>query len=114
MVDLAHATAGRRRSVAEGPLARAPPHLECFTLITLEAVRETPEGAEVSGRAGEREVIAIALSSTPPFVSTLSDGPPWTLDDAPRKIPLAPGSTLPLVATPKYIGKPHELVVFRR
>lgn len=87
---------------------------EGFELTSLVGATFTPTGLEVTGRSGTREVVALVISSAPPYLHTLSAGAPWTLTD-PRPTPLVPGQPLRLTATPRYGGHAtREFVVFRR
>lgn len=92
-----------RRMTAEG-----------FELTSLVGATFTPDGLEVTGRSGEKEVVALVTSSGPPYLHTLSDGAAWTLTD-PRPIALTPGRPLRLKASPRFAGRAaREFVVFRR
>lgn len=94
-----------RRMTAEG-----------FEVTALTGATSTADGAEIIGRAGDKEVVAVALTLQPPFLHTLSDAAPWSLYGAPRAVPLAPGKTVRLRATPPPAGAPssREILVFRR
>jgi len=87
-----------------------------FTPTTLEALTELPTGVEVLGRMGEDAVVAVGVIPTPPYVYTLSDGSPWTLDAAPRIVPVKPLEKIMLTSTMKTLPpKPaRHTVVFRR
>ena len=86
-----------------------------FELVTFGGAHATPTGARITGRSGEKEVVALALGSQAPWVLPLSDGAPWTLDELPRVVPLTPGQSVDLAATPRgvSIGQ-RELLVWRR
>lgn len=77
-------------------------------------VTETATGARITGRSGEKEIVAVAIGSAPPYVHTLSDAEPWSLHDAPRIVPIKPGQTVELTASPRYAGGAREIVVWRR
>lgn len=85
-----------------------------FELTSLVGATLTAAGAEVTGRSGEKEIVALVVSSAKPFVHTLSDGAPWPLD-APRPTALSPGKIAKLTAAPRYVGAAkREFVVWRR
>jgi hypothetical protein len=89
--------------------------LSGFDLATFGGVQPTATGARITGRSGEKEIVALALGTAPPYVAPLSDGTPWTIDGAPHVVALRPGQTVEL--TP---GKPvpslgaREILVWRR
>ncbi|MFO0588436.1 MAG: hypothetical protein U0441_12880 [Polyangiaceae bacterium] len=92
-----------RRMTAEG-----------FELTSLVGATLTPRGAKVTGRSGEKEVVAIVVSPAAPYVHGLSVGPAWTLEQ-PQRTLLAPGEVVELTATPRYAGSAkREFVVWRR
>jgi hypothetical protein len=86
-----------------------------FELATFGGAQPTPTGARITGRSGEKEVVAIALGPQAPWVVPLSDGAPWTLDDQPKAVSLPPGQAVDLVGVPRSaaIG-PREILVWRR
>jgi hypothetical protein len=87
---------------------------EGFELTSLVGATLTAKGAEITGRSGEKEIVALVISSEKPFVHTLSEGAAWPLE-SPRATLLSPGQTVSLVATPKYAGAAkREYVVWRR
>jgi hypothetical protein len=60
-------------------------------------------------------VVAVGLAPNPPWVQPYSDGAPWDLGDAPRVIPLQPGSAVTLGAA-AHASTPidkRRTVVFR-
>ncbi len=91
-----------------------------FEPSLLEGVTELPDGIRVIGRAGEDAVVAIGLNPGPPWTLpyTLPDPVivPWDLGDPPRVIPLQPGETVKLIATPRSNAplEKRRTVVFRR
>jgi hypothetical protein len=87
-----------------------------FELTTLMGFVEIPGGVEISGRSGEDEVVAIAVSASPPYIHTLTDGAPWKLDGDPRAVPLPAGKTVKLKAVPPFLGQRggRETIVWRR
>ncbi len=88
---------------------------EGFEPTTFEGVTELKNGVRVVGRAGEDAVVAVGLAPNPPWVQPYSDGAPWDLGDAPRVIPLQPGSAVTLGAAAQAstpIDK-RRTVVFR-
>ena len=85
-----------------------------FELTSLVGATLTGDRAEVTGRSGEKEIVALVISSSKPFVHMLGTGAPWTLD-APRRTPLTPGQVAKLRAWPEYTGAAkREFVVWRR
>lgn len=80
-----------------------------FELTTVGSFTETRTGADVVGRAGEAELVAVALGGSPPVIHTLSDEAPWDLAGEPRVIPLAPGAHVNLKATPPFAPLPPTL-----
>ncbi len=87
---------------------------EGFELTSLVGATLTPRGADVTGRSGEKEIVAIVVSPAKPYLHTLSVGAPWTLA-TPQRTLLAPGEVLQLSATPRYVGAAkREFVVWRR
>lgn len=92
-----------RRMTAEG-----------FELTSLVGATLTPRGAKITGRSGEKEVVAIVMSPAPPYLHTLSVGPAWTLEQPTRTL-ITPGDALELVAKPPYVGAAkREFVVWRK
>jgi len=88
---------------------------EGFEPTTFEGVTELRDGVRVVGRAGEDAVVAVGLAPNPPWVQPYSDGAPWDLGDAPRVIPLQPGTAVTLGAAAQAstpIDK-RRTVVFR-
>jgi hypothetical protein len=88
--------------------------LSGFERTTLQSVVQNAVGAAVTGRSGEKEIVAIAVSTTAPYVHTLSDAAPWRLGENPRVVPLEAGKTVRLLAFPPYAGGNHEPLVWRR
>lgn len=85
-----------------------------YELTSLVGASFTADGLEVTGRSGDKEIVALVASSVTPFVHTLSLGAPWTLSN-PKPTALTPGKPLRLKATPRYGAKAiREFVVFRR
>jgi hypothetical protein len=89
---------------------------EGFEPTVLEGVTELKDGVTIAGRAGEDAVVAVGLSPKPPWVHPYSDGAPWDLGDAPRVVPLRPGSSVTLHASPAPAVpvEKRRTVVFRR
>lgn len=89
-----------------------------FELTVLAGATPTPTGAAVTGRSGEHEVVAVVVSSEPPYLHTLApNGATWALAGEPAIVALAPGATVELKAEPAYA--PHkvarrEILVWRR
>lgn len=90
---------------------------EGFEPSVIEGITETPTGAQILGRSNEDAVVAVATQTSAPWVLPLSDGPPWTLGEAPRIVRLAPLEKVALAA-PRGLapatGKARRTVVFRR
>jgi hypothetical protein len=88
-----------------------------FEPTTLEGVTETYAAVDVSGRAGEDGVIAIALSPSAPWVLPLSDqATSWKLGEPPHVIPLKPGAKTTL-RSPLLVAMPpttRRTLVLRR
>lgn len=99
-------------------LFRLARHLgrEGFAPTTLEAVTELPAGVEVLGRTGEDAVVAVGVAPMAPWVYTLSDADAWTLDDAPRVVPVKPLEKVTLTTSIKNLPPKgsRRTVVFRR
>jgi hypothetical protein len=70
-----------------------------FEPTTFEGVTELKGGVRVVGRAGEDAVVAVGIAPGPPWVLPYSDRVPWDLGDAPRIIPLQPGTAVTLTAS---------------
>jgi hypothetical protein len=87
-----------------------------FTPTTLEAITELPNGVEILGRTGEDAVVAVGVVPMEPYVYTLSDGTPWTLDSAPRVVPVKALEKVTLTGTVKTLPPKasRHTVVFRR
>jgi hypothetical protein len=87
-----------------------------FTPTTLEAMTELPNGVEVLGRTGEDAIIAVGVAPTEPYVYTLTNGTPWTLDRAPQIVPLKPLEKVMLTSSLKNLPAKasRRTVVFRR
>jgi len=87
-----------------------------FTPTTLEAMTELPAGTEVLGRMGEDAIVAVGVIPTEPYVYTLSDGKPWTLDTPPRIVPMKPLEKVILSPTIKTMPpkSARHTVIFRR
>lgn len=89
---------------------------EGFEPTTIEAVTETPAGADVLGRSGEDAIVAVATAPVAPWVFPLSDGPAWTLDGAPRIMPIKPLEKFILTSSEKHLPpkETRRTIVFRR
>ena len=76
----------------------------------------TASGADVVGRPNESTMVGIVIADVPPFLHTLSDGAPWSLEGEPRVVPIAPGAKVSLVATPKLPASRGRasIVLFRK
>lgn len=80
----------------------------------LESVKETGGGAEVTGRAGDKDVCAVTLMPTPPFVVPLSaDGKPWSVLSEPRIFPITPAKHLQLTGPVSGPPTARRTIVFR-
>lgn len=87
-----------------------------FVPTTLEALTELPTGVEVLGRTGEDAVVAVGVAPMAPWVYPLSDGPAWSLGDAPRIVAVRPLEKVILNASIKALPPKgsRRTVVFRR
>ncbi|MDB4938078.1 MAG: hypothetical protein JWP87_5050 [Labilithrix sp.] len=87
-----------------------------FMPTTLEALTELPNGVEVLGRTGEDAIIAVGVAPAEPYVYTLTEGAPWTLDDPPHVIPMKPLAKITLTSSLKTLPPKasRRTVVFRR
>ena len=70
-----------------------------FAPTTLDALTELPLGVEVLGRMGEDAIVAVGVAGVAPWVYPLTDGPAWTLDEAPRIVALKPLEKVTLSAS---------------
>jgi hypothetical protein len=88
---------------------------EGFEPTTIEAVTELDQGAEVLGRANEDAMVVVALSAVEPWAFPYTDGPAWTLGEAPRVIPIKPLERVKVNATSKTLPPKaaRRSVVFR-
>ena len=90
---------------------------EGFEPTLLEGVTELAEGVRVIGRGGEDAVVAIGLNPGPPWTLPYfaAGTAPWDLGDAPRVVPLEPGKSVTLVASPPSSAslEKRRTVVFR-
>jgi hypothetical protein len=87
-----------------------------FEPTVFEGVTELREGVRVVGRAGEDAVVAVGLAPKVPWVFPYTDGVPWDLGDAPRVVPLQPGTAVTLATSPAPDASldRRRTVVFRR
>ncbi|EYF00936.1 hypothetical protein [Chondromyces apiculatus] len=87
-----------------------------FELTSLTGFVEIPGGIEVTGRSGEKEIVALVLSQSPPYVYPLTDGPAWTLSGDPQVIQLPAGKSVKLKAVPPLLGprSSRETILWRR
>jgi len=87
-----------------------------FELTGLTGFVEIPGGVEVTGRSGEKEIVALAVSQSPPYVHPLTDGPAWTLEGEPQVVQLPAGKSVKLKATPPFVGPRtgRETIIWRR
>ncbi|MBK8257989.1 MAG: hypothetical protein IPK82_35655 [Polyangiaceae bacterium] len=84
-----------------------------YELTSLVGARLSPDGLEVTGRSGEKEIVALVTSSVPPYLHVLSAGGPWTLTD-PKPTALPSGASIKLKAFPRFFaGGKREFVIFR-
>jgi hypothetical protein len=87
-----------------------------FAPTLLEGVVELADGIRVVGRANEDAIVAIGLGQDDPWVFPFANERPWRLGQPPERVPLAPGATVKLTASP-LPGAPLEkrrTVIFRR
>jgi hypothetical protein len=87
-----------------------------FEPTEFESVTELADGVRVVGRAGEDAIVAVGLVGKPPWVFPYTDGIAWDLGDAPKIVPLKPGASVKLAASPPPNVTPDKrrTVVFRR
>ena len=87
-----------------------------FELTSLTGFVEIPGGVEITGRSGEKEIVALVVSQSPPYVHPITDGPAWTLAGEPQIIQLPAGKSVKLKATPPYAGPKigRETIIWRR
>ena len=87
---------------------------EGYEATTLTGVTETPEGALVTGRAGDDTLVALMLAHEAPWVTPCSDGEAWTLDEEPVVVSLSAGAQVKLACGSRR-GESHDrrAVVFR-
>jgi len=71
--------------------------------------------ADIVGRPNESAFVGVIIGDQAPFIHTLSEAGPWTVQGEPRVIAIGPGARVAVVATPKVPpgGKP-SIVLFRR
>jgi hypothetical protein len=89
---------------------------EGFTPSLLEGVTELADGVRVVGRANEDAVVAIGLGQTSPWVFPFTNERAWSLGEAPGLVPLEPGESIKLTASPLPTAplERRRTVVFRR
>lgn len=87
-----------------------------FELTSLTGFVEIPGGIEITGRSGEKEIVALVVSQSPPYVHPITDGPAWTPAGEPQIIQLPAGKSVKLKATPPYAGPKigRETIIWRR
>jgi hypothetical protein len=71
-----------------------------FEPTRFEGVTELPQGVRITGRAGEDAVVAVGLSTRPPWIHPYSDGVSWDLGDSPRVVGLKAGDAVVLSSSP--------------
>lgn len=88
---------------------------EGFEPSVVDGVVELADGVRVAGRAGEDAIVAVGLGQEAPWTSPCTDAAPWSLDDAPRVVPLAAGQRIKLTCSPgprTPLGR-RRTIVFR-
>lgn len=97
-----------------------------FEMTSVVGVERTPDGASVTGRSGEKEIVAAAVADASPWFFPLTDGDPWDMDGEPRIVAVRPGESVNLVpaaapsgadgkvSTSALRGKRYEVLVWRR
>ncbi len=87
-----------------------------FELTSLTGFVEIPGGVEVTGRSGEKEIVALTVSQSPPYVHPLTEGPAWTLEGEPQVVQLPAGKSVKLKATAPFVGPRagRETIIWRR
>jgi hypothetical protein len=83
---------------------------------TSDGVKDLPEGAVVSGRAGKGDVVAVGITRAKPWLATLTDGPRWSLEGPLRVVQIPVGSTKTLRGEARLAAdvKDRRVVVWRR
>jgi hypothetical protein len=86
-----------------------------FSPTVLEGVTELPDGVKVIGRAGEDSIVAVGLGPRPPWTFPYTDKVPWDVGDEPVIVPIKPGQTVKLTASPLPNSPPEQrrTIVFR-
>lgn len=91
---------------------------EGFEPTTLDAITETDKGADVLGRTNEDALVAVSLAPVAPFAFPLTDGPAWTLGEAPRVVSTKPMEKVTLTSVlkglPSATKDKRRTVVYRR
>ena len=83
---------------------------------TSDGIKDLPEGAVVSGRAGKGDVIAVGITKAKPWLTPLTDGPRWSLEGPLRVVQIPVGSTKTLRGEVRLAAdaKDRRVVVWRR
>jgi hypothetical protein len=86
-----------------------------FSPTVLEGVTEQPDGVKVIGRAGEDSIVAVGLGPRAPWTFPYTDKVPWDVGDEPAMVPIKPGQTVKLTASPLPNSPPEQrrTIVFR-
>lgn len=107
---------GALRAVAELMVFAQRMTLLGYEPTTTEGVKDTAEGATITGRPGTSGVVAVGLSRSRPWIVPLTDGPRWSLAGAPRVVAIAPGTTKAVHGALRLPaeGKDRRVVVWRR
>ncbi len=88
-----------------------------FEPTTTDGVKDSAMGAEVLGRPGKKEMLAVGLSSRPPWIHPLVRGKPWKLDGDLPVISVDPDGSVRVRSRTGTLGHdPNErrVVVWRR
>ena len=86
-----------------------------FSPTVLEGVTELPDGVKIIGRAGEDSIVAVGLGPRAPWTFPYTDKVPWDVGDEPVIVPIKPGQTVKLTASPLPNSPPEQrrTIVFR-
>lgn len=86
-----------------------------YDATTLEAMTELANGVEVMGRSGEDAVVAVGVSSMPPYILPYTNGAAWQVTGEPPHVPIKTLEKITLTASTKTVPpkEKRRTVVFR-
>lgn len=86
-----------------------------YDATTLEAMTELANGVEVMGRSGEDAVVAVGVSSLPPYILPYTNGAAWQITGEPPHVPIKTLEKVTLTASTKTVPpkEKRRTVVFR-